>query len=104
MWRTDFTEGSMENKHMKKWTEIFKQLSLLSQFGLTLIIPPVLCLGLCWWLAGKFGLGAWIYIPGFVFGLGASFMTAYKFYVAQTRGQERKSEEKKNKHSFNKHM
>ncbi len=89
---------------MQKWNDIFKQLSMLSQFGLTLIIPILMCTGFCWWLTTRFGIGGWVFIPGFIFGLGASFMTAYKFYQYQTKGKRKLSEEKKNKHSYNSHI
>ncbi len=66
---------------MRELTNIFKNMSLVSQFGLSLITPTLLMLGLCWWLTSSFGLGGWVYIPGFFFGLGGSFTVAYKFYL-----------------------
>lgn len=52
---------------MRELTNIFKNMSLVSQFGLSLITPTLLMLGLCWWLTSSFGLGGWVYIPGFFF-------------------------------------
>ena len=63
---------------MRELTNIFKNMSLVSQFGLSLITPTLLMLGLCWWLTSSFGLGGWVYIPGFFFGLGGSFTVAGK--------------------------
>ena len=64
-------------------------------------LPLLLCLIFCSWLSSRFGIGGWIYIPGFFFGLGGSGMTAYKVYLAVMK------QEKKNKRSagaaFNEH-
>ncbi len=80
-------------------SKIFKHLTLLTQLGLSLIMPLLMCLAFCWFLTYKFGVGVWVYILGFFFGLGASFMTAYKFYMSQTR----KNKDDKKKVSFNRH-
>lgn len=74
---------------------------MLTQLGLSLMMPLLLCLGLCYWLHSSAGAGVWVYIPGFFFGLGGSFSTAYKFYRSVTE-REKKKEEKK-KVSFNRH-
>lgn len=83
-----------------EFNEIIKNVAFLGQLGLSLIMPVLLCIALCVFLSNRFGIGTWIYIPGFVFGLGASFMTAYKFYVSETK--KSKKEEKKTV-SFNNH-
>ena len=88
-------------KKMKQWADIIKNISLLTQFGFSLLTPLLLCLGLCWWLCAEFGLGGWIYIPGFFFGLGGSGMVAYKLYLSEML--RHKKEEKKQKVSFNRH-
>lgn len=86
---------------MKEWTDIFKNITILTQFGLSLITPLLLCLAFCWWLCGAAGIGGWIYILGFFFGMGGSGMVAYKFYLSAMKHQ--KKEEKKKKVSFNRH-
>lgn len=86
---------------MKKWGEFIGNLTMLSQFGLSFITPLLLCLFVCWWLTTHLGIGEWVFIPGFFFGLGGSFMVAYKFYLLVTSRQ--KKEKKKNKVSFNRH-
>lgn len=87
---------------MKKWADIVKNISILTQFGLSFITPLLMCLGLCWWLCSRFGLGTWIFIPGFFFGLGGSATVAYKLYLSVTSRQEK--EKKKQKISFNRHI
>jgi len=57
-----------------------QNLLLLSQFGLSLAAPLLLCLFFCHYLVARWQVGAWVYIPGFFFGLGGSFTTAWKLY------------------------
>ncbi|MDO4521716.1 MAG: AtpZ/AtpI family protein [Eubacteriales bacterium] len=87
---------------MKHWMNISKQLTMLTQFGLSFITPLLVCIGVCWWLTDSFGFGEWIYIPGFFFGLGSSFMVAYKLYLTVTKRE--KKENRKKKVSFNRHL
>lgn len=87
---------------MKQWADILKNVSMLTQFGLSLLTPLLLCLGICWWLTSRFGLGGWIYIPGFFFGLGGSATVAWKFYLSVTKRAQKERQEKKNV-SFNRH-
>ena len=82
-------------------SKIMKRLTLLTQFGLSLIMPLLMCLAFCWYLTYRFNAGVWVYIPGFFFGLGASFMTAYKFYLSVTAKEK---EGKKPPMSFNSHQ
>lgn len=89
---------------MKKWTgisEMMRNITLLGQLGISLVAPLLLCLALCWWLCAHVGLGGWVYIPGFFFGLGGSGMSAYKVFMTVTGRQEKKEE--KAKISFNSH-
>ena len=86
---------------MKQWSEILRNVTMLSQLGLSFITPLLLCLALCWFIISKTGVGGWIYIPGFFFGMGGSGMVAWKLYISVT-GKEKK-EEKKKPISFNRH-
>ena len=86
---------------MKKYSDIMKNLIMFTQFGFSFITPLLLCLLICWWMTVDLGVGAWIFIPGFFFGLGGSFTVAYKLYLSVTGHQ--KKDEKKNKVSFNRH-
>ena len=47
-----------------EWSKIIKQLTLLTQLGLSLIMPLLMCLAFCWFLTYKFGVGVWVYILG----------------------------------------
>ena len=90
-----------EDNGLKNLNKIAKHLVLLTQFGLSFIMPLLLCIFLCWFLTVRQGFPNWIFIPGFFFGLGGSFMTAYKFYLAEVTKTDKK--DKKKSVSFNKH-
>ena len=72
---------------------------MVAQLGLSLIMPTLLCILVCVWLCNKFDIGGWIYIPGFIFGLGASFMTAYKFYLAESKKSNKDKDKRKVGHN-----
>ena len=78
---------------MKDLNRISQRLVLVGQLGLSLIMPLIVCLGACYLLVTRLGLGMWIYLPGFIFGLGGSFMTAYKFGLSVIRKAEEEGEE-----------
>ncbi len=86
---------------MKQWTDLMKNLTMLTQFGLSLITPLILCLMACWFLNTRLGFGGWIYIPGFFFGLGGSGTFAWKLYLSVTKREEK--ERRKKGVSFNSH-
>lgn len=86
---------------MKNGADILKNITMLTQLGLSFITPLLICLGVCWWLYSRMGVGGWVFIPGFFFGLGGSAMVAYKFYLSIVKHQ--KKEKKKSKVSFNRH-
>ena len=89
---------------MKQWSEIIRNVTMLSQLGLSLITPVLICLAVCWLIVSKTGAGGWVYIPGFFFGLGGSGAVAYKFYLSINRQQKKENKKKKNKVSFNRHL
>ena len=88
---------------MKQWSEIIRNVTMLSQLGLSLITPTVLWLAVCWPTVSRTGVGGWIFIPGFFFGLGGSGTVAYKFYLSINRQQRKEKKGRKDKVSFNRH-
>ena len=88
---------------MKQWSEIIRNVTMLSQLGLSLITPTLLCLAVCWLIVSRTGVGGWIFIPGFFFGLGGSGTVAYKFYLSIKRQQRKEKKGRKDKVSFNRH-
>ncbi|MBQ7370296.1 MAG: AtpZ/AtpI family protein [Blautia sp.] len=89
---------------MKDLTEIVKHLTLVTQFGLSLITPLLLCLGLSWWAFAKLQVGGWVFIPGFFFGLGGSAMVAYKLFLGEEKRQEKEKKKEPPHISFNQHL
>lgn len=87
---------------MKSWSDILKNITMLTQFGLSFITPLLMCLAVCWWLSVHQGVGGWVFIPGFFFGMGGSAMVAYKLYLSVTNRQ--KKDKKKAHISFNRHL
>ena len=89
---------------MKKYSEVFKNISLVTQLGLSLIMPVLLCLFLCWLLVTKAGAGNWIYIIGFVFGLGGSAATCYKLWHSITQRKDGEKDDQGGRIGFNDHL
>ena len=44
---------------LKQWSEILRNVTMLSQLGLSFITPLLLCLALCWFIISKTGVGVW---------------------------------------------
>ena len=85
---------------MKQWSEIIRNVTMLSQLGLSLITPVLICLAVCWLIVSKTGAGGWVYIPGFFFGLGGSGTVAYKFYLSIKEGNREGSRHHRNRADF----
>ena len=91
---------------IKKTTDFSKlmtQFAMVGQLGLSLVTPLLICIFACYMLTTKLGVGGWVYILGFFFGLGGSMTTAYKVYLDITKKNESKKRPE-NEVSFNKHM
>ena len=73
---------------------------MLGQLGLSLIMPVLLCMFACSYLSRRFGI--WVYIPGFILGIGAGFMTAYKVYLSVIR--KNTSKQSRDGIGFNQHL
>ena len=93
---------------MKKWARLIADVSMLAQFGLSFLTPLLLCLAICYLITDRFGVGSWVYLPGFFFGLGGSFTVAYKMYRRVVFTEEKKKkdsskESEKHRVCFNRH-
>ncbi|HAB93699.1 MAG TPA: ATPase F0F1 [Lachnospiraceae bacterium] len=77
---------------MKDWVKLSQRLVMIGQFGLSLLMPLLLCLGGCYLMTSRLGVGLWVYFPGFVLGLGGSFMTAYKLWLSVCAREKKKGE------------
>ncbi|MCR4590622.1 MAG: AtpZ/AtpI family protein [Lachnospiraceae bacterium] len=83
---------------------MLNNLTLIGQLGLSLVVPVILCIMGCFFLVSHGLTGSWIYIPGFILGIGASFMTAYKFYLYATKGKHMKKKTERKGVYFNRHI
>ena len=83
-------------------SEILKNLTMLSQLGLSLIMPLLLALGASWLIIRHTGAGNWVYIPGFILGLGASGTTAWK--TAQIVMRKQDPNRKADDIGYNRHL
>ena len=89
----------------RKMSQLLSQFAMVGQLGLSLLMPLLLCLLGCYLLCSRLSVGAWVYIPGFILGLGGSMTTAYKVYLSVIHREEKKKKEKNaNEFYFNKHI
>ena len=84
--------GGRKGQDMKKWTGMITNLTMLTQFGLSLVTPLFLCLALCWWLCDRFSVGTWIYLIGFFFGIGGGAVAVLNFFLMGMAVQKAVSE------------
>lgn len=92
----------MEVRNVSK---LIGQFAMVGQLGLSLLMPLLMCLFACYLLVTKLSLPVWIYIPGFILGLGASMTTAYKVYLSVVQKEEKKKIKRNpNEVYFSKHL
>ena len=90
---------------VKRISQLVGQFAMVGQLGLSLLMPLLLCLFGCYLLVSKLSVGAWVYIPGFILGLGSSMMTAYKVYLSVVHKEEKKKIKRNpNEVYFSKHI
>lgn len=70
---------------MKKNTpvQMMQIVVYITQFGISLALPLVLCLWGANWLQTRYALGSWIFIPAIILGLGgaaSSFVSFAKYF------------------------
>ena len=86
-------------------SRLIGQFAMVGQLGLSLLMPLLMCLFICYLLTTRLSLGVWVYIPGFIMGLGSSWMTAYKVYLSVVHKEEKKKLKRgPDEVSFNKHI
>lgn len=69
---------------MNNNAKIFSQLSWLTQLGISLVAPPLLCILFVQWGIERWAWPEWTMFLAFFFGLGGTGASFYKFY-SQTR-------------------
>lgn len=61
--------------------ECAENLALLTQLGISVAAPPMLCLYAAGWLRDRFSLGGWVMAAGLILGIGGGVMSAWRFWL-----------------------
>ena len=101
-----FSERSAESRmEVRNVSKLIGQFAMVGQLGLSLLMPLLMCLFACYLFVSKVSAPVWIYIPGFILGLGASMTTAYKVYLSVVQKEEKKKIKRNpNEVYFSKHI
>lgn len=75
----------------------FAKLIMVTQLGISLIAPVLLCVFLSVWIQKRFQTGYWVVVVGIVLGIASMINTFYRFYKDQT------DENNKKPPGFNRH-
>lgn len=85
---------------MKGLYKVLEDLVWLTQLGLTMLLPLVMCLGGCWWAVTRWGWPMWLYLPAVLLGLAAGGQNFWVF----ARGRLRRAQKDQNRRvDFNHH-
>ena len=82
----------------KTYRALAKNLPFITQFGLSLVAPPVLCMLGAGWLQRRFGLGNWVLPVAVllaVFGSVSAFRDFFRYMLRQAEEEEREYKEGK---------
>ena len=85
---------------VKSWMKVMQDVAWLTQLGVSVTAPPLLCAGAAWWLSARAGLPAWVMLPALLLGFGGSAASVWGFY----RYMQRKATRKKAPPAFNRHL
>ena len=70
----------MEKDPNRRIYEVMKNMSYLTQVGLSIATPIVLCILGAVWLQNRFGLGGWVLILGILLGVGGGISSLFQLY------------------------
>ena len=56
---------------MKGWYKALEDLVWLTQLGLNMLLPLVMCLGGAWWAVNNWSWPEWVFLPAILLGLAA---------------------------------
>lgn len=57
-----------------------KAFSYITQLGLSVIAPIIICTVVSVWIKNRFDLGNFVVIAGIIIGIGSGFVSMYNFY------------------------
>ncbi|MGM9551466.1 MAG: AtpZ/AtpI family protein [Clostridia bacterium] len=67
----------------------------ITQFGLSMVSPIILCVIFALWINNTFNTGTWVVIVGMLLGVAASFTTMASFIKTVKKEMEDKEDDKK---------
>ena len=88
---------------MKKYQDLLKGISYVGQFGFVIVTPPIVMGLLGSWLQKRFGLGGWVMLVCIISGLLAAASSAWSFFKALDKEEQRKEEKYKDSVNFSDH-
>ncbi len=79
----------------EKERKIFKSFTMISQIGISMMVPIFLCAWIGWWIDGRFQTRMWFLIMIFI-GIGAAFRNVYmltrSFYSEDVKKEKERIE------------
>ena len=64
---------------MKGWYKALEDLVWLTQLGLNMLLPLVMCLGGAWWAVNNWSWPEWVFLPAILLGLAAGAQNFWYF-------------------------
>lgn len=77
---------------MKKEQGIWKNLILITQFSISLVVPMLACLFVSLWIRAQWDTGYWVVIVGIVLGAATMVNTIYRFYRKHSKKAEKEEQ------------
>lgn len=70
-----------------------RALAWMTQFGLNMVTPLVLCIIIAAWLKNKFNIGDWIIFAAIIIGVGSSVINMFSFIKTVSKENGRKADD-----------
>ena len=81
---------------MKKSTDaaelvrLMSRIALLTQLGLSMVTPPILCVLCALWLQNRFGVGDWVILAAILLGVGSGVSGVFSFVRREAAREARR--------------
>jgi len=59
---------------MKGWYKALEDLVWLTQLGLNMLLPLVMCLGGAWWAVNNWSWPEWVFLPAILLGITSAYL------------------------------
>lgn len=77
---------------MKGWYKALEDLVWLTQLGLNMLLPLVMCLGGAWWAVNNWSWPEWVFLPAILLGLAAGAQNFWYFAKDTWTAPKRKNQ------------